>query len=145
VAHVAFPDHSALGVVLRDAVRAVPRAVLAPDAGIGAMPHDAGNGILRIGVNGTSMQTRRFEAVIASHREKRTRRHREPAAFDLLNPPPVDRGRVAVLLVTGDDTALAPDALAHVDVKAVLLAGPRRAQWHPRGRVRAPRIRRRRT
>ena len=44
VAHVALADDAALGVVLRHAVRAVPRAVLAADAGVGAVAHDAGDG-----------------------------------------------------------------------------------------------------
>ena len=58
-------------------------------------------------------------------------RVRIPAAFDLADAAPVDRRRVAVLLVAGDDAALAADAAAHVEVKPVLLAGPRRARRHP--------------
>jgi acyl-CoA synthetase (NDP forming) len=53
----------------------------------------------------------------------------------LAHAPPVDGGRVAVLLVTGDDAALAADALAHVEVKSVLLAGAWRARRHPDGRL----------
>ena len=94
------------------------------------MAHDAGGGILRVGVNRASLQAGRLEAVVAAHREVRTRRHRKPAAFDLADAPPVDRRRIAVLLVAGDDAALAADALAHVDVKAVLLARTGRAFRH---------------
>ncbi len=43
--------------------------VLAADAGVGAVPHDAGGGILRVGVNRASLQAGRLEAVVAPHRE----------------------------------------------------------------------------
>ena len=71
VAHVALPDHSALGVVLRHAVGAVPRAVLAADAGVRTVPHNSGYRILRIRIDRTPCEAGRFEAVIASHRDER--------------------------------------------------------------------------
>ncbi len=136
VAHVALADHAALGVVLRHAVRTIPGAVLTADAGVGAVTHDAGDRILGVGVNRTALQTRRLEAVVAAHREIRAAGGGKPSAFDLADAPPVDRRRVAVLLVAGDDAALAADALPHVHVEAVLLAGGRardRACARPRG------------
>jgi hypothetical protein len=48
---------------------------------------------------------------------------RIPAALDFTHAPPVDVRWISVLFVTGDDAALAPNAFAHVEVKAELLAG----------------------
>ena len=58
-----------------------------------------------------------------------------PAALDLADTPPVDRGGVAVLFVARDNAALAPDALAHVDMKPVLLAWPGSTLRHPHERL----------
>ena len=69
MAHVALADDAALGVVLRHAVRAVPRAVLAADARVGAVAHDAGGRILGVGVDRAAAETGRVDAVIAAHRE----------------------------------------------------------------------------
>src|SRR5437879_2824907 len=44
-------------------------------------------------------------------------------ALHLADPPPVERRRIAVLLVTGHHAALAADALRHIEVKTILLAG----------------------
>jgi hypothetical protein len=123
VAHIALADDTAVGVVLRYAVRAIPGAVLTANAGVRAVADDARHRILGVGIHRAAAQTRRLEAVVTSHRQIRTRRIREPSTFDLADPPPVDRGGVAVLLVAGDHAALAPDALLHVEVKPVLLAG----------------------
>src|SRR6266436_1173734 len=48
MAHVAFADYSALLVVLRHAVGAIPGAVLAADASVGAVQHYAGFLILGV-------------------------------------------------------------------------------------------------
>src|SRR5688572_6587113 len=151
MAHVALTDDAALGVVLRHAVRTVPGAVLATDTGVGAVLDDAGERILRIGVDRAALEARRLEAVIAPHRQERAGRGREEPAFELADTPPVDRRGIAVLLVAGDDAALAADALPHVEVEAVLLAGFGGAPGHSRRRLhglrraveaRAPRPRR---
>jgi hypothetical protein len=52
-----------------------------------------------------------------------TLRVRIPAALDFTHAAPVDVRRISILFVAGDDAALAPDALAHVEVKAELFAG----------------------
>jgi hypothetical protein len=132
VAHVALPDHAALRVVLRHAVGAVPGAVLAADARIRAVAHDAGHRVFRIGIDRAPGETGRLETVVAAHRQVGARRLREVPAFDLADAPPVDGGRVAVLLVARDHAALAADALPHVEVEAVLLARLERARRHPR-------------
>src|SRR5688572_30163805 len=133
MAHVALTDDAALGVVLRHAVRTVPGAVLATDTGVGAVLDDAGERILRIGVDRAALEARRLEAVIAPHRQERAGRGREEPAFELADTPPVDRRGIAVLLVAGDDAALAADALPHVEVEAVLLAGLGGTVRHPLG------------
>lgn len=58
VAHIAFPDDAALWIELRHGIGAVPDAVLAADAGVGGVEHDAGDGILGVGVDrATFMQS----------------------------------------------------------------------------------------
>src|SRR5438034_5781627 len=56
VAHVALADHTALWVVLRHTVGAVPCAVLAANAGFRVVLHDASDRILLIGINRTADQ-----------------------------------------------------------------------------------------
>jgi hypothetical protein len=63
-------------------------------------------------------------------------RLRVPAALDLPDAPPIDRGRVAVLLVARDDAAFAADAFAHVEMEAVLLTWPRGTKGHSHGGLR---------
>src|SRR5215831_15938830 len=57
VAHVALAHDSAFGVVLRDTVRAIPRAVLTTDARVGAVKHDAGRRVFLICVDRATLQT----------------------------------------------------------------------------------------
>ena len=64
----------------------------------------------------------RLQAVVAAHRKVVALRIRIVAAFHFAHAPPVDRRRIAVLFVAGHHTALAADALRHIEVKAVLLA-----------------------
>ena len=45
------------------------------------------------------------------------------AAFDLADAAPANVGRVAVLFVAGDLAGPAANALGHVEVEAILLAG----------------------
>ena len=118
VAHVALAHHAALGVVLRHAVGAVPGAVLAADAGVGAVADDAGRRVFGVGVHRAAREAGGLQAVVAAHRQVGARGLRKEAAFDLADPPPVDRRRVAVLLVARHHAALAADALAHVEVES---------------------------
>ena len=123
VAHIALANHAALWVVLRHAVGTIPRAVLAADAGLRAVLHDSGDWVLLIGLDRTADQARRLQTVIAAHREMKALRIGIQAAFDFSDPPPVNVGGISVLLVAGHDAALAADALRHIEMKAVLLAG----------------------
>jgi hypothetical protein len=50
-------------------------------------------------------------------------RIRVPASFDFTHTPPIDIRRISVLLIASHHAALAPDALSHVKVKRILLAG----------------------
>jgi hypothetical protein len=45
-----------------------------------------------------------------------------PATFDFANAPPLNRGRISVLFIAGNDAAFAADALAHIEVEAILFA-----------------------
>src|SRR5215471_3316836 len=76
VAHVALAHDSAFGVVLRDAVRAIPRAVLTADARVSAVEYDAGRRVFLICVDGTALQTCRLETVMAADRHVRPLRVR---------------------------------------------------------------------
>jgi hypothetical protein len=44
------------------------------------------------------------------------------SALDFADAPPVNRGGISISFVACDNTALAADALRHVEVKTVLLA-----------------------
>ena len=134
MAHVALAHHAALGIVLRHAVRAVPDAVLAADADLRVMIHDPGQRIFGISFHGTADQAGRLEAVIAAHRQVPALGFGINSAFDLADTAPVELRRVAVLLIAGHDAAFAADALGHVEVEAVLLAGFGRAARHERRR-----------
>jgi D-aminopeptidase len=95
------------------------------------MTDDAGRRVFGVGVDRAAFQAGRLEAVVAPHRQVRAVHRRKPAALNLTNTPPVDRRRVGVLFVAGDDAALAADALRHVHMKTVLLALCGRAIGHP--------------
>ena len=71
--------------------------------------------------------------MIAAHREIVALRIRIVAAFDFAHAPPVDVGRISVLLVAGHHAAFAADALRHVEVKAVLFSRLQRSR--PCGRL----------
>jgi hypothetical protein len=45
-----------------------------------------------------------------------------PPTFDFTDATPIDMGGISILLVASDYTALATDALCHIEVKTVLLA-----------------------
>src|SRR4030095_6271036 len=123
VTHVAFADHSAFRVVLRNSVGTIPGAVLAADTGLRVVDHNAGDGILRVGIYRATLQTRRLKAVIAAHGQVQPLRIGVPSAFDFADATPIDLSGISVLLVASDDTAFTANTLRHVEVKAVLLAG----------------------
>jgi hypothetical protein len=89
--------------------------------------HDASNGVLLIGINRTTMKAVGRETVIATHREIETRRERPGTAFDLANTSPMNLCRIAILLIASHLARAAPDALRHVEVKSILLAGTERS------------------
>ena len=59
VAHVALAYNAALGIELRDRVRAVPYTILAADAGLRRMKNDAGSRIFRVGVDRAALECSR--------------------------------------------------------------------------------------
>ena len=130
VTKVAFADYAALGVVLRYAIRAVPGAVLAANTGVRVMYDDTGHGIFSIRFHRTADQAGRLQAMVAAHRQVMALHVGIVAALKLAHAPPVNRGRISILLVARHDAAFAADALRHVEVEAVLLAGTERALWH---------------
>jgi hypothetical protein len=107
---------------LRYAIGTVPGAVLATDANIGAMTNDPSRAVLRVGIYRAPGHASRFKAVVTAHREIVSKRIRISAAFNLAHTTPENVRRIAVLLITRNNAALAPDALCHIEVKSVLLA-----------------------
>ena len=121
ITHVTLADNAALRVVLRHAVGAVPGAVLAADASMGAVLHNASEGIFRESLDWAADQARRLETVVAAHRQMKAIGVGIPTALDFADAAPVDVCWISVLLIAGDDAALAPDALGHVEVETILL------------------------
>jgi hypothetical protein len=54
----------------------------------------------------------------------------KPPAFDIRYAPPVDGRGVRMLFIAGDNAAFAPNAAAHVEMEAVLLAPQRSTRGH---------------
>jgi hypothetical protein len=122
VAHIAFAYDSTFGVVLRHAIGTVPGAVLATDADIGAMTNYPSRSVLRVGIHRAPGHACRFKAVVTAHREIVAKRIRISAAFNLAHTTPENVRRIAVLFITSNNAALAPDALCHIEMKSILLA-----------------------
>jgi len=87
------------------------------------MYHHAGRGIFSIGFYRTADQARGLQAMIAAHRQVMPLYVRIVAAFEFADAPPVDRGRIAVLLAACNNATFAANALGHVEVKAILFSG----------------------
>jgi hypothetical protein len=85
--------------------------------------HNSGDGIFGVRLNRTADQARRLQAVIASHGKVEPLGVGIESALDLANSPPIDTSWISVLLIASDHTALATDALGHIEMKSVLLAG----------------------
>jgi hypothetical protein len=84
---------------------------------------NAGRGILLIGIYRTANEARWLQAMITSHRKIKAVSVGIPSAFDFSYSPPIDFGRISVLLVASHNAALATNTLGHVEVKTVLLTG----------------------
>jgi hypothetical protein len=135
VAQIALADYATLWIILGHSVRTVPSAVLATDAGLGAVNHNSCRRILCIRLNRTPYQARRLEAMIATHGEIMPPSARVMSALHFADPPPVKTSRVPVLLVTRDDATLATDALRHIEVKTVLFTRFKRTRRNERYRL----------
>ncbi len=94
------------------------------------MPVD---GIFCVGVDGAAFDAVRAQAVVATHGEVEAIRVGVGAAFDLSDASPAKIRGCVVLLVAGDLAGAAADALRHVEVKAILLAGFERTVGDERG------------
>ena len=123
IAHIAFSYNIAFGIKLRDAIRTVPRAILATDALLSFMLHNTRLLVFLIRIGGTAGETRRIQAVVAGHRKMKTFRLRINSAFNLSHTAPQDARRIIVLFIAGDHTALTAHATRHVKMKTVLLTG----------------------
>jgi hypothetical protein len=124
-AHIALADDAAIRVILRHAVRAIPGAVAATDAGVGAVQHEACDRFFGIGIDRAARKAGWLQAMVAAHGKVEALGERVSATLDFAYSSPVNRKRIAVLLCAGDFAAAAADTLRHVEVKAVLLTRPR--------------------
>src|SRR6478609_7277969 len=66
MAHVTFAHDASLGRILGNIVRAFQHAVLAPNALVVQVSHNAGEGILFVCQNGAAVQASRIQAMMAS-------------------------------------------------------------------------------
>ncbi len=121
-AHVAFAYDAPGLVVLGRVVRAHQGAVLAAEALIIQMLHDARDGIFLVGLRRTAVHARWVDAVVTrgSHRLQRGGRRRSAVeqpdrAPDLIFIEPIEA-------VAGGNASLAPGAGIEVDLKRILLA-----------------------
>ena len=133
VAHIALAHHTALWIELRHAIGAIPDAVLATDAGIGGMQHDACDWIFGVGIDRAALQAIGIEAMVAAHREVVAAGVGVDAAFNLADAPPANICGISVLLVAGNLAGAAADALRHIEVEAVLLSWLERTLGNERG------------
>ena len=126
VAHIAFRDNAAFRIKLRNAIGTIPGAIPAADAFFFPVFDDP---VLEfdISVRRASLQTRRIQAMIASHGKMIPFRVGINSAFDFSDPPPIDLRGIIVLFVTCHHTALASHAKRHVKMKTVLLPRLKRA------------------
>jgi hypothetical protein len=134
VAHVAFAHDAALGIVLRNSVRTIPRAVLASNAGFSVVDDNTGDGIFCVSFNGTARKARRLKTMITAHREMEPLRMGVPTAFYFTDTAPVNMRGIPVLLVARNHATLADDALRHVEVEAILFAESKSALRNSRRR-----------
>src|SRR5260370_37144251 len=132
VAHIAFANNAALGIVLRHAVRTIPGAVLAANAEVRIKVHNPCEAILRISLHRAADEARRLETMIAAHGNVPALRVRINAAFDLADASPIEFRWVAILLVARHHAAFATDALRHIEVEAILLAFSNLPSGHER-------------
>jgi hypothetical protein len=89
--------------------------------------NNAGDRIFCVRFHWTADETGGFEAVVAAYREIEPVSIGIPPALDLSHAAPVDVRRIPVLLLAGDNAALASNAPRHVEVKAILFAWRRSA------------------
>ena len=128
VTHVAFAHDTALGVELGYAVGTIPSAILAPDAGIGTVPDDAGQTVFVVGIDRAASEARGFQAVVASHGKIVTACIRIGAAFHFTHSSPENVRWVSVLLIACHYATFASDAFRHVEVEAIVFAFDGHAQ-----------------
>ena len=70
--------------------------------------------------------------MVAAHRKMEALGIGIKATLDFPHPPPVNIGGISVLLITSHDTALAANALRHVEVETILFAWLQRSAGNQR-------------
>ena len=107
---------------------------MAANTNLSTVPNNASDRVFCVRLNWTADETGRFEAVVAAYRQIEPVRIGIPPTLDLSHAAPVDIRRVPVLLIAGDNAALASNAPRHVEVEAILLAWRRSAVGDPSNR-----------
>ncbi len=67
MAHIALADDATGRIELRDGVGTVPDTILAANASISGVKHNACDGIFGVGVDGAALDALSVETVIATH------------------------------------------------------------------------------
>src|SRR6185295_18231666 len=116
-AHVALAHDAALAVELRHLVRAGEHAVLAADALVVQVAHDAGRGILLVRAHRAAVHARRVQAVVAGGRHGLLHGRVAGPAVKQTHAAPGLVVVEAVQAVARGDARLAPGARIQVDAE----------------------------
>src|SRR5262249_9937148 len=118
-AEIALAHDAAGGVVLGRLVRAGERAVLAADAGIRQIPHDAGARILFVRFGGTAYHARGLEAVVARRRDGLLNRRERAASVQQTDGAPELSLVEPVHGVAAGDAGFASRASIEIDLERI--------------------------
>jgi hypothetical protein len=119
---MALGHDPSVGIENRHFIRTVPRTVLASDTDIVIMKDDPiVEFYIRFGR--AAPQTLGIDAVVAAHRIEELECIGKCPHLHLSNPSPLDFGRIVVLLIAGDFTAVTADTGCRIEVEAILLTG----------------------
>ena len=127
-AHVAFAHDALFGAVLRRFIGAGENAVLAADALVVEVVHNAGERVFFIRAHGTPMHAGRLQTVMACGGHGFLHRRLRAAAVQQADNAPGFARFEPVQAVARRDARLATSAAIEIDFKAVLLAGAGRGK-----------------
>ncbi len=128
-AHVTFADDAPFRGILRHFIRAFHYAVLAPDALVIEVAHNARDGIFIVSKHGTAAEATRIHTMMTGGGDGRLKRCAPIIAVKQADIAPGFVVIEAVERVAGGDAGFAAGAFVQIDFKAILLAGRRSGKW----------------